>query len=155
MIMIENSKQAKTTNHIFKENIYLNEEEYIKSYLRCICAFKGISKNLAPILYAFSKYIEEYKGEHSEKIIHISGNVIEEVCGMTGLKAARINKALRDIVMAEIFIRVPHKRGIYRVSPFILKRDEWHHLEELKVKINFTKGCFEICMGKNEFININ
>ncbi|MDO5516147.1 MAG: hypothetical protein Q4F66_01255 [Clostridium sp.] len=142
-MMIRN--EISSIDLIGHENVYLNEEEYIKSYLRCICAFKGLSRTLSPILYAFCNFIE-YDKDSDCKIIHITGRVVDEICAITDLKSARINKALRDLVNVGIFTKVPHKRAMYVASSYVIAKEEMHKLKELKANINFTKGFFEICL---------
>lgn len=139
---------AKETGEILEHTstsvkIQSKEPDYIKLYLDCLCTFKGLNKALSPVLIAFCHFMTWADSIHKKQVIFMNAYVKEQVCKMTGLKVDRINKALKEIVNAEIFVRVEGKRGVYTVNPFIIGRGEWNDIKELRANFNFTKGTIE------------
>lgn len=134
-----NFEEVKTT----KVKMVDKEPDYIKLYLDCICTFKGLNKALSPVLFAFCNFMTWADNNHSSQVIFMNSYVKEQVCSMTGLKIDRINKALRDIVDAEVFVKIQGKRGVYTVNPFIIGKGDWNDIKELRASFNFTEKTIE------------
>lgn len=125
------------TNHLSTKRSS-KEPDYIKLYLDCICTFRGLNKALSPVLIAFCHFMTWADNKHKEQMIFMNSYVKEKVCEMTGLKIDRINKVLKEIVDAEIFVKVEGKRGVYKVNPFIIGKGEWNDIKELRANFDFT-----------------
>lgn len=123
--------------------IMTKEPEYIKLYLDCLCTFKGLSKALSPVLIACCHFMTWADSKHSDQMIFMNSYVKDQICELTNLKIDRVNKAIKEIVDANIFVRVDGKRGVYRVNPFIIGRGEWKDIKELRANFNFTNKTLE------------
>jgi len=123
--------------------IQSKEPDYIKLYLDCLCAFKGLNKALSPVLIAFCHFMTWADSKHKSQIIFMNAYIKEQVCEMTGLKIDRINKALKDIVNADVFTKIEGKRGVYNVNPWIIGKGDWNDIKELRANFNFTKRTIE------------
>lgn len=119
------------------------EPDFIKLYLDCLCTFKGLNKALSPVLIAFCHFMTWANETHEDQMIFMNSYVKEQVCNMTGLKIDRINKALKEIVNAQIFTKVEGKRGVYKVNPFIIAKGEWKDIKVLRANFDFTNGIVE------------
>lgn len=116
------------------------EPDYIKLYLDCVCTFKGLSTALSPVLIGFCHFMTWADSEHQKQMVFTNSYVKEQVAQMTGLKIDRVNKALKAIVDAGIFIRVPKKRGVYEVNPFIIAKGSWSDIKKLRANFDFVNG---------------
>lgn len=116
------------------------EPDYIKLYLDCICTFKGLSTALSPVLIGFCHFMTWADSEHQKQMVFTNSYVKEQVAQMTGLKIDRVNKALKAIVDAGIFVRVPKKRGVYEVNPFIIAKGSWADIKKLRANFDFVNG---------------
>lgn len=137
----ETGEIVKTTSN--SSRIASKEPDYIKLYLDCLCTFKGLNKALSPVLIAFCHFMTWADSKHKDQMIFMNAYVKEQVCEMTGLKVDRINKALKEIVDAEIFVKVEGKRGIYKVNPFIIGKGDWKDIKELRANFDFTNKTVE------------
>lgn len=116
------------------------EPDYIKLYLDCLCTFKGLSTALSPVLIGFCHFMTWAGSEHQKQMIFTNSYVKEQVAQMTGLKIDRVNKALKNIVDAGIFVKVPKKRGVYEVNPFIIAKGSWTDIKKLRANFDFISG---------------
>jgi len=123
--------------------IQSKEPDYIKLYLDCLCTFKGLNKALSPVLVAFCYFMTWADSKHKNQVIFMNSYVKEQICEMTGLKIDRINKALKNIVDANIFIKIEGKRGVYNVNPWIIGKGDWNDIKELRANFNFMNGTIE------------
>ena len=131
VIREESSEIVKTTDR---------EPDYIKLYLDCVCTFKGLSTALSPVLIGFCHFMTWADSEHQKQMVFTNSYVKEQVAQMTGLKVDRVNKALKAIVDAGIFVRVPKKRGVYEVNPFIIAKGSWSDIKKLRANFDFVNG---------------
>lgn len=144
----ETGEITRTTHTSVKKSS--KEPDYIKLYLDCLCTFKGLNKALSPVLISFCHFMTWADNTHKAQMIFMNSYVKEQVCEMTGLKVDRINKALKEIVNAEIFVKVEGKRGVYKVNPFIIGKGEWNDIKELRANFDFTNGTVEPQISYNE-----
>lgn len=117
-----------------------SEPDYVKLYLDCLCTFKGLSTALSPVLIAFCHFMTWADSEHQKQLIFTNSYVKEQVAAMTGLKIDRVNKALKSIVDAGIFVRIPKRRGVYEVNPFIIAKGKWSDIKKLRANFDFVNG---------------
>lgn len=134
----ETGEIMKTVNNSSK--IMSKEPEYIKLYLDCLCTFKGLNKALSPVLIACCHFMTWADSKHNDQMIFMNSYIKDQICELTNLKVDRVNKAIKEIVDANIFIKVEGKRGVYRVNPFIIGRGEWKDIKELRANFDFITG---------------
>lgn len=128
-----------------KEIVKMEEKEpdFIKLYLDCVCTFKGLNKALSPILVSFCSYMTWADSEHSKQLIWMNKLTKEAVASKLGIGVDRINKALRDIVDADIFRKISGVRGCYEVNPYIIAKGKWSDIKGLRATFDFNKGTIE------------
>lgn len=128
-----------------KQTVKIEEKEpdFIKVYLDCVCTFKGLNKALSPILIGFCSYMTWADSEHEKQLIWLNKITKEAVANKLGIKIDRVNKALKDIVDADIFRRIKGVRGCYEVNPYIIAKGKWSDIKVLRANFNFTDGTIE------------
>lgn len=129
---------SESTSNTF---ITSNEPDYVKVYLNTMCAFKGLSTAVSPVLLEFCKHMS---WANDNQVLRVDKFIKEEVARAVGLKVDRINQILRDICNSGIFIKEKNYRGVYRVNPFFIAKGDWSSVRKLRGEFNFKDGTFNI-----------
>lgn len=124
------------------------EPNYIKVYIDTLCAFKGLSKSISPVLIEFCHYMTWANDDRNKQIIVMNKYIKEQVAERTGIKIDRVNKILADIVKSQIFMKMPNQRGVYIVNPYIIARGDWKAVKSLRANFDFTEGNFTLKVEK-------
>lgn len=131
------------------------EPDYVKVYLNTLCAFKGLSKSISPVLFEFCNYMTWANDNTNRQILIINKFVKEQVSAKVGLKIDRINKILGEIVKSQIFMKMEGQRGVYIVNPYIIARGDWKSIKTLRAEFDFIDGSFKLITQENEENNEN
>ena len=126
------------------------EPDYVKVYLNTLCAFKGLSKSISPVLFEFCNYMTWANDNTNRQIIIINKFVKEQVASKVGLKIDRINKILAEIVKSQIFMKMDGQRGVYIVNPYIIARGDWKSIKTLRAEFDFIEGSFKLITENKE-----
>ena len=178
---MEITNKNQLDNPVFKKNIYENttttvdketgeiinsttestskaerEPDYIKVYLNTICAFKGLSQSISPVLLEFCKYMTW--ASDRQQYIKVDGEMKEEIAEACKITVRRVEQCLKEIKKSQIFIQALKKdgkpsRGKYIVNPYIIAKGEWTKVKVLRAEFNFNDNTFSI--KTNEEKNAN
>lgn len=169
---MEITNKNQLDNSVFKKNIYENtttsidietgeilssvkestskverEPDFIKIYLNTICAFKGLSQSISPVLLEFCKYMTW--ASDRQQYIKVDGEMKEEIAESCKITVRRVEQCLKEIKKSQIFIQALKKdgkpsRGKYIVNPYIIAKGEWSKIKVLRAEFNFTDNTFSI-----------
>lgn len=138
---IETGEVTKVVNTTVK--VQDKEPDFIKLYLDCVCSFNGLNKALSPILVAFCSYMTWADSEQSKQLIWMNKLTKKGVADKLGIGIDRVNKALREIVDADIFRKIEGVRGCYEVNPYIIAKGKWSDIKQLRANFDFVNKTIE------------
>lgn len=114
-----------------------DEPAFIKLYLDCVCAFKGISGTLNPILLELLKHMSYANTEELEggQIIYLNAALKRSISEKTGKTVKRIEQALTNFVKTGILRRID--TGTYQVNAELFGKGDWKDIKNIRATIDF------------------
>lgn len=114
------------------------EPEYVKLYIDCLFAVKGVRKGINPIFLAFLPYMSyaDINGQGGGQVIFINKAMKDIIAKKLGLGIDSINKALSELTKAGIFKRLTV--GTYQVNPNIVGKGEWKDIKNIRATFDFA-----------------
>ena len=139
---------------------------FIKVYLDCILTFNGgkyIPSDflLGPILvrnpllheYIIKNQIElckyvTYDNKKGEQMyVKIAKKERDEIASVLGVSDTTIKRHLKNCIDNGILFRY-NRRAYFILNPFLIAKDEWSNINELKAEFNFISGTWKYIKGK-------
>lgn len=114
-----------------------SEPEYVKLYLDCVFAVKGVRKGLNPIFVEFLEYMSyaDTDDEFGGQIIFVNKALKMRIAKRLGLTIYSIDKALSEFVKSGLFKRVAV--GTYQVNPSVVGKGDWKDIKNIKATFDF------------------
>lgn len=145
-------KQQRTDKKLFEEHVITQEGEvvssktvystqtepdFVKLYIDCVFAVKGVRKGINPIFLAFLEHMTYANSnvKYGGQIIYVNKALKSAIADKLGLKLDSVNKALYELVKSQIFTRVDV--GTYQVNPNIVGRGEWKDIKNIRATFDF------------------
>jgi len=135
-IVSQETGEVITSKTVYKTQ---TEPEYIKLYIDCLFAVKGVRKGINPIFLAFLPYMSyaDINGQGGGQIIFVNKAMKDIIAKKLGLGIDSINKALSELTKAGIFKRLTV--GTYQVNPNIVGKGEWKDIKNIRATFDFAK----------------
>lgn len=113
------------------------EPDFVKLYIDCVFAVKGVRKGINPIFLAFLEHMTYANSnvKYGGQIIYVNKALKSAIADKLGLKLDSVNKALYELVKSQIFTRVDV--GTYQVNPNIVGRGEWKDIKNIRATFDF------------------
>ena len=114
------------------------EPEFVKLYLDCVAAFKGLSKSLNPILLGFLHRMTyaHTKDKWGGQIIYTNAQLKKDIAAECGVTLKRVEQAITDFVKADVFRRVA--TGTYQVNACLFGRGDWIDIQNIRATFDFA-----------------
>ena len=125
----------------------LTAPNFIKVYLDCILAFNGGKYVPSDFLIELCKYVTYDNKKGEQMYVKIAKTERDEIASALGVSDTTIKRHLRNCIDNGILFRHNH-RSCFILNPFLIDKDEWHNINELKVEFNFTSGTWKYIKGK-------
>ncbi len=137
------------------------EPSFVKLYLDCYCAFKGLPQSIPPILLEFLKHMSYADKEQNEggQIIALNKYIKESIAANTNTSIKRIEQVITQFCKAGIFRRIA--TGTYQVNPEIIGKGEWKDIKAIRsANFDFHNKTVTVIKeehkeGENEQISTN
>lgn len=120
---------------------------FIKVYLDCILTFNGGKYIPSYFLIELCKYVTYDNKKGNQMYVKIAKTERNEIASALGVTDITIKRHLRNCIDNGILFRT-NRRARFRLNPFLIAKDEWHNINELKVEFNFTSGTWKYIKGK-------
>ena len=114
------------------------EPEYVKLYIDCVFAIKGVKKNLNPIFIAFLGYMSyaDANDMYGGQIIYVNKAMKSAIAAKTGLSLVSVNNAITEFVKKGLFKRVDI--GTYQVNAEVVGKGEWKDIKNIRATFDYA-----------------
>lgn len=120
---------------------------FIKVYLDCILTFNGGKYIPSDFLIELCKYVTYDNKKGEQMYVKIAKNERDEIASVLGVSDTTIKRHLKNCIDNGILFRY-NRRAYFILNPFLIAKDEWHNINELKAEFNFISGTWKYIKGK-------
>ena len=120
---------------------------FIKVYLDCILTFTGGKYIPSDFLIELCKYVTYDNKKGEQMYVKIAKKERDEIASMLGVSDTTIKRHLKNCIDNGILFRY-NRRAYFILNPFLIAKDEWHNINELKAEFNFISGTWKYIKGK-------
>lgn len=120
---------------------------FIKVYLDCILTFNGGKYIPSDFLIELCKYVTYDNKKGEQMYVKIAKKERDEIASALGVADSTIKRHLKNCIDNGILFRY-NRRAYFILNPFLIAKDEWHNINELKVEFNFISGTWKYIKGK-------
>lgn len=120
---------------------------FIKVYLDCILTFTGGKYIPSDFLIELCKYVTYDNKKGEQMYVKIAKKERDEIASVLGVSDTTIKRHLKNCIDNGILFRY-NRRAYFILNPFLIAKDEWHNINELKAEFNFTSGTWKYIKGK-------
>ena len=120
---------------------------FIKVYLDCILTFNGGKYIPSDFLIELCKYVTYDNKKGEQMYVKIAKKERDEIASVLGVSDTTIKRHLKNCIDNGILFRY-NRRAYFILNPFLIAKDEWHNINELKAEFNFTSGTWKYIKGK-------
>lgn len=120
---------------------------FIKVYLDCILTFNGGKYIPSDFLIELCKYVTYDNKKGEQMYVKIAKKERDEIASVLGVSDTTIKRHLKNCIDNGILFRY-NRRAYFILNPFLIAKDEWHNINELKAEFNFISGTWKYIKGK-------
>lgn len=134
-IISQNTGEVLSSKTVFKTQ---TEPDFVKLYIDCVFAVKGVKKGFNPIFLAFLEHMSyaDTQEDNGGQIIYVNKAMKTAIAKKVGLSIVSVNNAITDFVKNGIFKRIDV--GTYQVNPNIVGRGEWKDIKNIRATFDFV-----------------
>ena len=120
---------------------------FIKVYLDCILTFNGGKYIPSDFLIELCKYVTYDNKKGEQMYVKIAKKERDEIASVLGVSDTTIKRHLKNCIDNGILFKY-NRRSYFILNPFLIAKDEWHNINELKVEFDFISGTWKYIKGK-------
>lgn len=120
---------------------------FIKVYLDCILTFNGGKYIPSDFLIELCKYVTYDNKKGEQMYVKIAKKERYEIASVLGVSDTTIKRHLKNCIDNGILFR-HNRRAYFILNPFLIAKDEWSNINELKAEFNFISGTWKYIKGK-------
>ena len=120
---------------------------FIKVYLDCILTFTGGKYIPSDFLIELCKYVTYDNKKGEQMYVKIAKKERDEIASALGVADSTIKRHLKNCIDNGILFR-HNRRAYFILNPFLIAKDEWSNINELKAEFNFISGTWKYVKGK-------
>lgn len=120
---------------------------FIKVYLDCILTFNGGKYIPSDFLIELCKYVTYDNKKGEQMYVKIAKKERDEIASALGVADITIKRYLKNCIDNGILFKY-NRRAYFILNPFLIAKDEWNNINELKVEFNFILGTWKYIKGK-------
>ena len=120
---------------------------FIKVYLDCILTFNGGKYIPSDFLIELCKYVTYDNKKGEQMYVKIAKKERDEIASVLGVSDTTIKRHLKNCIDNGILFR-HNRRAYFILNPFLIAKDEWSNINELKAEFNFISGTWKYIKGK-------
>ena len=120
---------------------------FIKVYLDCILTFNGGKYIPSDFLIELCKYVTYDNKKGEQMYVKIAKKERDEIASALGVADSTIKRHLKNCIDNGILFKY-NRRSYFILNPFLIAKDEWHNINELKAEFNFISGTWKYIKGK-------
>ena len=120
---------------------------FIKVYLDCILTFNGGKYIPSDFLIELCKYVTYDNKKGDQMYVKIAKKERDEIASALGVADSTIKRHLKNCIDNGILFKY-NRRAYFILNPFLIAKDEWHNINELKAEFNFISGTWKYIKGK-------
>ena len=120
---------------------------FIKVYLDCILTFNGGKYIPSDFLIELCKYVTYDNKNGDQMYVKIAKKERDEIASALGVADSTIKRHLKNCIDNGILFKY-NRRAYFILNPFLIAKDEWHNINELKAEFNFISGTWKYIKGK-------
>lgn len=120
---------------------------FIKVYLDCILTFNGGKYIPSDFLIELCKYVTYDNKKGEQMYVKIDKKERYEIASVLGVSDTTIKRHLKNCIDNGILFR-HNRRAYFILNPFLIAKDEWSNINELKAEFNFISGTWKYIKGK-------
>lgn len=120
---------------------------FIKVYLDCILTFNGGKYIPSDFLIELCKYVTYDNKKGEQMYVKIAKKERDEIASALGVADSTIKRHLKNCIDNGILFKY-NRRAYFILNPFLIAKDEWHNINELKAEFNFISGTWKYIKGK-------
>lgn len=140
-------KRTTTYDHKITENgktthseivtVQEGEPQFVKVYLDCVMAFKGLSKSLNPILLELLGCMTyaNRAAQEGGQLIYLNAQLKRDIAAKLGITTSRISQAITDFVKSGVLTRIA--TSTYQANPYLFGRGPWKEVSRLRAEFVF------------------
>lgn len=120
---------------------------FIKVYLDCILTFNGGKYIPSDFLIELCKYVTYDNKKGEQMYVKIAKKERDEIASALGVADSTIKRHLKNCIDNGILFKY-NRRAYFILNPFLIAKDEWSNINELKAEFNFISGTWKYIKGK-------
>lgn len=120
---------------------------FIKVYLDCILTFNGGKYIPSDFLIELCKYVTYDNKKGEQMYVKIAKKERDEMASALGVADSTIKRHLKNCIDNGILFKY-NRRAYFILNPFLIAKDEWSNINELKAEFNFISGTWKYIKGK-------
>lgn len=120
---------------------------FIKVYLDCILTFNGGKYIPSDFLIELCKYVTYDNKKGEQMYVKIAKKERDEIASALGVADSTIKRHLKNCIDNGILFKY-NRRSYFILNPFLIAKDEWSNINELKAEFNFISGTWKYIKGK-------